>query len=105
MSVVVRDRELERFGESDVRGEQGVDAVLAEGSDTHLELHASGADDIRAECLHPGQPTGQQRSAQPVATLAEVDAEERELAQVLEELQSVQKALQPASEEPATVKS
>ena len=64
------------------------------------------ADDIRAECLHPVQPLGKQRLlAQPATPLAEVDAEERELAQVLEELQSVQKALQPAMVKPATVKS
>ena len=63
------------------------------------------ADDIRAECLHPVQPLGKQRLlAQPATPLAEVDAEERELAQVLEDLQGVQKALQPATVKPATVK-
>ena len=63
------------------------------------------ADDIRAECLHPVQPIGQQRVTPPAEPLDKVGTGERELEQVLEELQSVQKSLQPISEKPTTVKS
>lgn len=63
------------------------------------------ADDIRAECLHPVQPIGQQELPRPAESLTELAAEERELAQVLEELQTTQKELQTVSENAAAVKS
>ena len=64
------------------------------------------ADDIRAECSHPIQPAEKRNLLpQPPEPVADVDFEERDLAQVLEELQSVQKALPPASEKSTTVQS
>ena len=64
------------------------------------------ADDIRAECSQPYRPT--QSDAGLIGGTepdADGDCEDRDLTQILHELQSVQKALQPATEKTAGARS
>ena len=64
------------------------------------------ADDVRAECSTATQSAPAKLEANPKAiSEVETDCEERDLINVLEELQRAQKDLRPAAENPTTVKS
>jgi dolichol-phosphate mannosyltransferase len=64
------------------------------------------ADDIRAECSHPTSPAGKSVALNHrVEAATEPDLDERDLAQILDELHRVQKALQPLAEKSSAVQS